>query len=90
MLPPTPDLQRRQLIATAAYMIQVIGVAATLYTSPFYWKQDYHTSALSGEALVKELIHGHPDWIWTELGVQAHVFIIFVHELWVVCGLKDS
>jgi len=37
-------------------------------------RQPYHTSLLSGEAWVQELIHGHPKRIRSELGVQKHVF----------------
>ncbi|KIK14943.1 hypothetical protein PISMIDRAFT_116079 [Pisolithus microcarpus 441] len=36
--------------------------------------QPYHTSALSGEAWLVELVLGHPDHIHCELGVSAHVF----------------
>jgi hypothetical protein len=33
----------------------------------------YHTSALSGEDWVQELIHGHPNRIKTELRMHLHV-----------------
>ena len=39
---------------------------------------------------MKELINGHHDRIWTELGVRVHVFLALVHELRVVSGLGDS
>ncbi len=39
---------------------------------------------------MEELIHGHPDRIWTELGVRTHVFLAFIHELRTVCGLEGS
>lgn len=83
-------LRREQLVIAAAYLINVVGVASQLYASPLYWKQPYHTSKLSGAEWVKELIHGHHERIWTELGMQVHVFLAFVHELRVVCGLEDS
>ena len=60
-----------------------------MYASPLYWKQDYHTSALTGEAWVNELIYGHPDRIWNELGMRVHVFLALVAELQ-LCGLNDS
>lgn len=87
---PTPNLRRRQLIIAAAYFINVVGIATQLYASPLYWKQPYHTSKLSGAEWVKELINGHHDRIWTELGMRVHVFLAFVHELRVTCGLQDS
>jgi len=57
---------------------------------PLYWKQTYHTSKLTGEEWVKELINGHYDRMWTELGMHVHVFLVFVHELCILCGLNDS
>ncbi len=83
-------LRKEQLIIAAAYLINVVGVATQLYSTPLYWKQPYHTSKLSGAEWVKELINGHHDRIWTELGMRVHVFLAFVHELRVVCGLGDS
>ena len=41
----------------------------------------YHTSALSGEAWVIELLIGHPDQIRCELGVRAHIFVKLVDKL---------
>jgi hypothetical protein len=90
MPPPSPETRRQQLILAAAYIVNVIGIATTLYASPLYWKQEYHNSKLSGEAWVEELIHGHPDWIRTELGMRLHVFLAFVDELRSLCLLGDS
>jgi hypothetical protein len=36
--------------------------------------EPYHTSALSGEQWVQELLHGHPKRIHQELGVHKEVF----------------
>jgi hypothetical protein len=83
------DNRQRQLIAAAAYAAHAVGLAVAMYSTPFYWKQDYHTSQLSGADWVDELIAGHPDRIWTELGVRLHVFLILVHELRLL-GLKDG
>lgn len=70
--------------------MQLAGTAAALYASPHYWKQPYHTSALTGAAWVQELIKGHPDCIHNELGMHLHVFVALVYELWTLCGLEDS
>ena len=48
-------------------MVNVVSIAMQLYSSPLYWKQPYHTSKLSGEEWVNELINGHYDRIWHEL-----------------------
>jgi hypothetical protein len=82
-------LQQRVLTATTAFL-HLIGIAAVLYQEPNYWKQGYHTSALSGEAWVNELIHGHPDRIFCELGMRLHVFMAFVANLQLLGGLTIS
>ncbi|KAF9240413.1 hypothetical protein BU15DRAFT_28869, partial [Melanogaster broomeanus] len=40
-----------------------------------------HTSALTGEAWVIELLLGHPERIRCELGVHPHVFANLMTEL---------
>jgi len=90
MPPPPRETRQRQLLLAAAYLINVIGIATTLYASPLYWKQDYHTSKLSGGEWVEELIYGHPDRIRTELGMSVHVFLVLTEELQSLCHLEDS
>ena len=80
---------RRQIVASALYAYTV-GLAAVLYASAAYWKQPYHTSALTGEGWVLELLHGHPKRIRHELGMKLHVFLAFVQEHRTTCGLTDS
>lgn len=89
-MPRLPSAARRKLLIATAYLINVVGVATQLYSTPLYWKQPYHTSALTGQAWVKELIEGHYDRIWSELGMRVHVFLTFVHELRTVAELGDS
>ncbi|KIM62366.1 hypothetical protein SCLCIDRAFT_43881, partial [Scleroderma citrinum Foug A] len=43
--------------------------------------QPYHTSALSGEVWLIELILGHPDRIRCELGMDVHTFKSVTLEL---------
>jgi hypothetical protein len=83
-MPTLTHAAKRQLIIASAYIINVVGVASSLYSAPWYWKQPYHTSKLTGAEWVKELINGHYDRIWTELGVRVHVFLALEHELRVV------
>ena len=80
----------QRVITATTYFLHVIGIAAILYQNPNYWSQPYHTSALSGEAWVNELIHGHPDRIFTELGMRLHVFLAFVSNLQLLSGLQTS
>jgi hypothetical protein len=49
----------------------------------------YHTSILTGEGWVLELLTGHPWQIWTELGVSHHVFEQLTITLQSL-GLNDS
>jgi hypothetical protein len=79
----------RWVAAIFAVTVQNIVLVLQLYLSPLYWKQDYHTSALSGYAWTQELIRGHPDRIHTELGVRLHVFFALLVELR-LAGLEDS
>ncbi|KAJ7118072.1 hypothetical protein C8R44DRAFT_592344, partial [Mycena epipterygia] len=67
----------------------MIHLAVVLYASPLYWKQEYHTSALSGRGWVDELLVGHPKRIQTELGMRLHVFISLVAQLQSLSGLAD-
>ncbi|KAJ7342947.1 hypothetical protein DFH08DRAFT_617242, partial [Mycena albidolilacea] len=43
--------------------------------------QPYHTSKLTGQQWVEELMHGHPERIHNELGVHLHVFVMLLIEL---------
>jgi hypothetical protein len=67
----------------------MIQLAVVLYATPLYWKQPYHTSALSGKAWVDELLVGHPDRIKSELGMRLHVCIALLAKLRSL-GLTDS
>ena len=67
------------------------GICPTImaYAAPFYDKENYHTSALTGIAWVEELMEGHPERIRCELGVHLHVFekLYFILQK---LGYKDS
>ncbi|KAJ7148430.1 hypothetical protein C8R43DRAFT_888917 [Mycena crocata] len=61
-----------QIVLAAVCFWHMIHLATLLYASPLYWKQLYHTSALTrrGWLEVDELIVGHPDRIKSELGMM--------------------
>lgn len=79
-----------RIILLAAAFWHMVQLAVLLYASPLYWKQEYHTSALSGKAWLDELIVGHPNRIKTELGMRVHVFLALVAQLRLLAGLTDS
>jgi hypothetical protein len=44
-------------------------------------REPYHTSVLTGEGWVMELLEGHPKRIQTEFGVSRDVFVELIREL---------
>jgi hypothetical protein len=71
------ELVHQCLLSSVAILITVSG---WLITSA-YQKVPYHTSILTGEGWVRELLGGHPERIRCELGVHSHVFTALVLEL---------
>ena len=57
----------------------ILNVAAIIRAQ--YLKQPWHTSILTGQMWVLELLGGHPERIRTELGVHTHVFYALIDEL---------
>ena len=45
-------------------------------------REPYHTSILTGEGWVMELLASHPECICCELEVHRHVFLELIQELW--------
>ncbi|KAF5376797.1 hypothetical protein D9757_009487 [Collybiopsis confluens] len=90
-MPPrtNPIEPLKALLAAYGFLVNVITIVTAIYISPFYWKQPYHTSALTGYGWVLELVHGHPERIRTELGVHLHVYIALVEQLRLL-GMADS
>jgi hypothetical protein len=82
---PSNDDQRhllRQRIAI--YITLIISIMLTAVTSlleSVYIHEPYHTSVLTGEAWVMELLSGHPERMRTALGVNLHVFSALISEL---------
>ena len=73
----------------AALLVMALSSAVKSIVAGWFDKQAYHTSVLSGEAWVMELLTGHPDRIYTELGVRIHVFEALIDALRAL-GLEDS
>ena len=65
----------------AVWVINVAVVGALIYARPLYDKTLYHTSALTGEAWVQELLTGHHERIHNELGVHKEVFYELLESL---------
>jgi hypothetical protein len=69
--------QRRCILQSAALVVDTITKSTLSLLSqafPPTVRYPYHTSVLTGEGWVLELLAGHPRRIRTELGVNHHVF----------------
>jgi hypothetical protein len=70
-----------QLAQFIACFINVLIPAITQVVRQYHMKEPYHTSILSGQGWVEELLHGHPNRIRTELGVSKEVFNALIFKL---------
>lgn len=73
--------RRQRIIRYAALIISIIISATANILQSMYVREPYHTSALSGEAWVLELLCGHPNRIRMELGMSVKVFSSLVQDL---------
>ena len=86
------EMNQHTLNAVLLILTQLITVIMPMLIDmlqPYYQKQLYHTSILSGYGWVTELLNGHPEWIQTELGMHKHIFLEFVDELRLM-GYSDA
>ena len=75
---------RQQIAHLGALIINIIVPTILQILQALYIKEPYHTSILSGEGWVQELLHGHPRCIQCELGVTKNVFeqlIVEIHAM---------
>ena len=76
------DLAEEDLVIQAATTSAIAATLAVLnYTQRYYNKRPFHDSALFGVAWVCELLSGHPEHIYGELGVHKHVFQALITAL---------
>ena len=71
----------RAIIMAAGVFVHTLVSSAIVFAKPLFNKTPYHTSILTGEGWVLELLNGHPKRIHTELGVRRHVFRRLVSAL---------
>ena len=69
--------------------IRVIILNLVAIIQAQYLKQPWHTSMLTGQMWVLELLAGHPECICKVLGVHTHVFYALIDELREL-GYSDS
>ena len=73
-------LQRR-LQQYAVLFLSIILTATAAVLQSIETREPYHTSILTGEGWVMELLAGHPDRIRCELGVSHEVFAELISAL---------
>jgi hypothetical protein len=78
---PIPTSVRRDLVRVIGLLLTIIIPKVIQVICALYVKQPYHTSLLSGEGWVQELLNGHPRRIQCELGITKEVFEQLIHEL---------
>jgi hypothetical protein len=74
MTPNDLTLQLAYSASIASLLILTTVASAAVYASHFE-KRAQHTSRLSGEQWVQELLNGHEDRLYNELGMHKHVFL---------------
>ena len=74
---------RQRILPLATLLISIILAATQALLQSIYSKEPeaYHTSVLTGDAWVIELLTGHPGCIRCELGVHRHVFLELISAL---------
>ena len=74
---------QRRLGQFIVLFVSIILSATTSILNSTYKKEPepYHMSILTGEGWVLELLTGHPERIYCELGVHSHVFAKLISEL---------
>lgn len=75
------DIEQSRRRVQLAYIVNALYAAIEYYNTTFFNKVEYHTSALTGQAWVLELLSGHPERIRCELGVRHHVFYALLDQL---------
>src|SRR5882724_5646699 len=67
---------------SAHHMIVLLAATqAMFYAQMVFFKQPYHTSALTGQMWVTELLGGNPMHIKDQLGMDKHVFLKFLFTM---------
>ena len=79
------EMQRCQVVllssAAAVFAASQAIIEQLELLMPVIDRTPYHTSILSSEAWVQELLTGHPMWIRNELGVYRQTFFTLVQTL---------
>ena len=74
-------IQKQMMMIISLFMAAIAVILATDEEQLAWLRLPYHTSVLTREGWVMELLAGHPQCICMELGVSHEVFIALVDKL---------
>jgi hypothetical protein len=77
------------LLQVVEIIIHLLHIAVAGHFAAAHNRIPYHTSALSGEAWVQELLTGHPKRIRSELGVERSTFIVLLKAVRVLGAMPS-
>jgi hypothetical protein len=89
----TPLEYKTRLVQVTAFTLILFVVAYVCLVSGYasrFEKEAQHTSRLSGELWVQELLKGHEDRIYNELGMHKNVFLRLLAVLRRDAGLHGT
>ena len=87
---PLMNQEHRRLLQHCAFLcLSSVLSSTTDLLKRHFVKEPYHTSILTGEGWVMELLAGHPERICCELGMHRHVFLELQAKLHSI-GYRDS
>ena len=72
---------RRRLHQFIILFLSIVITATTAVLQSLEGREPYHTSVLTGEGWVMELLGGHPDRIRCELGMNLGIFYDLISDL---------
>lgn len=84
------DYTKRRLAVAVGATVAVAGAAAVSTYASHFEKVPQHTSILSGQQWVDELIEGHPGRFKNEMGMNKRVFNKLLEVLKEYGGLNDT
>ena len=92
MDPNADDLQRRivQVSALAAIVLLISAREAILLCASRFDKVPQHTSMLSGQDWINELVDGHDGQFYNKFGMHKHVFRSLLFVLWRDVNLHNT
>jgi len=73
--------RRARIIRYISVLVGIILTASSSLIESTFTREPYHTSTLTGEDWVMELLAGHPERIRCELGVHLTAFDALIFEL---------